>query len=300
MRIDKDECVEIKDSDIVKVKKMGNVIEVCKSNYISTDMPIKKLDSNRYMVKTTGEIKEFCKTKSRAENLDSIRNSFKKLRDLINANFVGGKNELFITLTYAENMTDPKKLYSDFEKFNKKMKYRFKDVDIDYINVVEPQERGAWHCHILYRFNGLETIYIKNKDIADLWGHGFVVVKGIEGCDNIGAYLSAYLGDIELDSDSAIDFIGNTDLDIEIVSKNVDGIEKKFIKGGRLHMYEKGMRIYRKSKGILVPIVEDMVFSDIKKIVGTRDPHYSRNIEIFDNDNKLINRHQYIQYNVKR
>ena len=64
-------------------------------------------------------------------------------------------------------MTDPKKLYTDNEKFMKRVRYFFKDeTTIDYINVVEPQGRGAWHCHFLLRFNDLEKIFIANKKMA--------------------------------------------------------------------------------------------------------------------------------------
>ena len=63
---------------------------------------------------------------------------------MINNNFTGKPNELFVTLTYAKNMTDTKRLYTDMNKFIKRLKYKYKESsDIDYLAVVEPQGRGA-------------------------------------------------------------------------------------------------------------------------------------------------------------
>ena len=51
----------------------------------------------------------------------------------------------------------------------------------------------------LLKFIRLNKIYIPNKKINEMWGNGFVVVKVIkvikQNVDNLGAYLSAYLGD---------------------------------------------------------------------------------------------------------
>ena len=40
--------------------------------------------------------------------------------------------------------------------------------------------RGAWHCHVLLRFNSLDKVYIPNADIAKIWGQGFVSVKAMK------------------------------------------------------------------------------------------------------------------------
>lgn len=300
MKIEKDENIEIGNSDLVVVKKMGNVVEIRKSNFTNSDMPFIKISDKEYIVKDSGEVKEFNKSENKSENLESLRQTFKRLRDLINTNFVGAKNELFITLTYAENMTDTKQLCCDFEKFNKKMKYKYDD--IDYINVVEPQARGAWHCHVLYRFNSLESVFIKNSDISKMWGHGFVTVRALEECDNIGSYLSAYLADIDLNDTSLFDGPVNFDNlnGKKVFEKEVDGETKRFVKGGRLHLYPSKMQLYRVSKGIIKPTLDYCRYSDIKKIVGSTKPHYQKNIVILDDNFKKINRHQYVQYNLKR
>src|SRR5699024_1208881 len=182
---------------------MNHLTEIQYMEKMNNRANIKKLNSDEYVDLKTGEVKEFEKTENRSQSYNSLRQTFKKLRYLINNNFTGKRNELFLTITYAENMTCAIRIYDDIRKFVMCLKYRFKDEStIDYINVVEPQGRGAWHCHVLLRFNELEKIFIPNQKMADLWGHGFVTIKSMKNVDNIGAYLSAYLADLELTNEN--------------------------------------------------------------------------------------------------
>lgn len=288
--------------DEVKVKKMNSIVEVIhlKNENIGGFHKIRKLNKNEYMIVDTGEIRQYVKSENRGQNIEGLKKTFKKIRDLINNNFVGAANELHITLTYAENMQDYKQLYKDFDKFIKRFKYRFK-YDIDYISVVEPQGRGAWHCHLLVRFNGLDKIYIPNDEICSLWGHGFTKTRSLENIDNIGAYLSAYLGDVEVTEETIRDMYQNGYKQIEIKEVEVEGLIKKYIKGGRLHYYPPGINIYRKSKGIKFPEEQYMRFSDVKKIVGSAKPTFTRTVVIRDDlTNQVLNEITYQSYNLKR
>ena len=297
------EAKELKSFDDVKVKKMNNIVEVMhlEKQSLGGLNNVVKLNKNEYMLRDTGEIKEYVKSENRGQNIAGLKKTFKKIRDLINNNFVGASNELHITLTYAENMQDTKKLYKDFDKFMKRFKYRYKH-DVDYICVVEPQGRGAWHCHLLLRFNDLERVYIPNDTIASIWGNGFTHTDSLEGIDNIGAYLSAYLGDIEMTDDVIINILakgGHRHMEIKEVE--IDGIKKKFIKGGRLHHYPPGMNVYRKSKGIKFPSEEYMKFSEAKKIVGSAQPTFSKTIIIKDPEtDRVFNEITYQSYNLNR
>lgn len=243
-----------------------------------------------------GEIKEFeNKAKNRSENINSMYKTLKRLRYLINNNFVGAKNELFITLTYAENMQDTKRLYEDLKTFYKRLRYKYKDISsIDYLNVIEPQRRGAWHCHILMRFNDVKKIFIPNKELADIWGNGFVNVKAINEVDNIGAYLTAYLTDMKLDE---VDpgYLQEYNINSYEI-KAVD--DKKFVKGARLYMYPPGINIYRHSRGIKKPERIDMSYKKAKKYIGAATPTYlgKVNIKKADFENNII----YEYYNTKR
>lgn len=295
--------VTLSKKDIVTVTKMNHIVEVQHMEKMNHKNHIKKLDKDRYVEISTGEIKDFEHSLNRKGNENSLRQTFKKIRYLINNNFTGEGNELHITLTYKDNMTDTKRLYKDFQNFIDRLRYSFKGKStIDYLTVVEPQGRGAWHCHALMRFNELDKVYIKNKELKKMWGQGFVKIKSLKDVDNIGAYLSAYLTDIELDFDKfesgQYDYKDLMNHEREISTKIIDGKEKKFIKGGRLHMYPPGMNIYRNSKGIVPPDRELIRYGEVKKIVGSATPHYQKSYHIQNDD--FENTITFIQYNTKR
>lgn len=283
----------------VRVTKMNHLVEVQHMEFMNRTNHIKKLDKERYVNLKTGEIGEFKQSEVRSDSYNSLLQTFKKLRYLINNNYTGAGNELFITLTYKENMTDRKRLYSDFDKFMKRFRYKYGKIhgSIDYMTVVEPQGRGAWHHHLLIRFNDMKgkKIFIPSNEVAEIWGHGFVNMKSLKDCDNIGAYLCAYLADVELTDEN----IGRAFREKqEVIPKVVDGKEKNFIKGGRLHLYPSGMNLYRKSKGIQMPERQDMKYEDIKKIVGSAEPNYAKRIVVEQDD--FTNTITYEQYNMKR
>jgi hypothetical protein len=295
-RFEKEKGAKITNSSIVKVKKMNHILDVKhvakKCNNFSK---IKKLSKFEYMDLSTGEIIAYNNKDSRVGNIGELYKTFKKIRDLINTNFVGNSNELFITLTYAENMQSQDKLQQDFKLFWRRLKKAYGN-NIDYLNVVEPQERGAYHCHVLARFNDIEKIYIPNDEIYKLWNHGFTTTKATQNIDNIGAYLSAYLSDIEVTPQTKLE------KNSAIIEKDIDGMKKKFIKGARLKYYPAGFNIYRKSKGINEPQEVEMLYRDFKKIVGNKKPQHSTTVTISDEHDidKVLNKISYENYNLKR
>ena len=81
---------------------------------------IRRIDKDTYENLITGEIKKYNHTENRINNIKNLKQTFKRLRDIINTNIVDIKKVLFVTLTYAENITDHKRLYEDFRRFNQK------------------------------------------------------------------------------------------------------------------------------------------------------------------------------------
>lgn len=284
--------IYIDDKDFVVVTEMNHITEVQYMEKRNTGATIKKLNQSEFVVLSTGEVKEFKSNENRSQNENGLRKTFKRLRYLINNNFVGRPNELFITLTYKENMSDVKKLYDDFRKFIQRLQYNFSDYGgLEYLDVIEPQARGAWHHHVLLKFPKKNSVFIENKKLAKIWGHGFVKVNRIHNIDNIGAYLTAYLADIPLDQVEE-DIVG------EVVEKVIDNKTKKIVKGGRLHLYPSGINLYRKSKGIVFPERKTMKYSTAKGKIGDSDMTMESNIFLENDDFK--NHIRFEQYNSKR
>lgn len=322
-----DEARPIKTWEEVRVTQMNHVVEVLRIAIEPKNLGnLRKLNKTEYVNIETGEIFEYKLNENRGQNIAGLKKTFKVIRNIINNNFTGASNELFVTLTYAENMTDTEKLYRDFEVYMKRMRRRYPDVE--YMCIIEPQARGAWHCHVLLKFVGQEKIYINNDDeMALMWGHGWTKTKSLKDVDNIGAYLNAYLTDVEVCEeneqfifdaliknrtawDKVEDEQGNVykikmhdEIKMQIVEKEVieDGqkVKKQYIKGARLHMYPSGMNLYRCSRGIKKPETEKMLYGEAKKIVGPGPANYSRTIDL-NRDGEVINSITYEQYNRRR
>lgn len=92
----------------------------------------------------------------------------------------------FLTLTFAENMQDYKKGRYEFDKFIKRLKTQFENVQ--YIAVPEFQERGAIHFHLLCNLP-----YVDVNALADIWGNGFIKINKIDNIDDVGAYITKYM-----------------------------------------------------------------------------------------------------------
>ena len=128
--------------------------------------------------------------------------------------------------------------------------------------MMEPQGRGAWHAHLLYIWQDMKAPFIPNHEFADLWGHGFVSIKKLDDIDNVGAYLTAYLGDMEL---SEIDWTkwneitrGTTVKQVEMLDDDGQKVTKQVLKGARLNLYPANFNMVRCSRGIKRPIEEMM------------------------------------------
>lgn len=300
MDIKKIDAFQIQGFQNVTVTRMSDhLIEIQHMARKNKKNNIKKLSKDSYVDLGTGEIKDFKKTVNRSQGLNSLRQTFKKLRYLINNNFTGAPNELFICPTYRGELqtNDHIKVGQDYDKFMKTLRRKFKGISsVEAIKVLEPHASGNWHMHILLKFPDVNKVFIPFVDLNEWWGNGTVTVRALKDVDNIGAYVSAYLADVEVPDDKAKNLEGHEDL----IEKEVDGKKKKFLKGARLAFYPTGVNLYSKTKGIKYPARIEMSYDDAKKVVQDTTPHYSRSIEISDSDSDFSNTITYEQYNLKR
>lgn len=286
---------------LVQLKSMGNIFEV-RSMSRKPEMPIKKLDRDYFVKLDTGEVKEFKHAERRIDNLASVSQSLKHMREYINSNVIDPKTALFITLTYEENMQDPQRLYDDFRKFNMRLAYYIKRSGLppyEYIVAIEPQARGSLHAHLLLIF-AEKAPFIPHKKLAAIWGHGFVKIKSLKNVDNIGAYLSAYLGDMELTEAAAAHSTGKKGLKIAEYSDSGKPQRKAIVKGARLRLYPKGFRLFRKSKGIVPPTLQSCTNAEAMQKVKDAALTYEKTIKVTDDSGNICNIINYRHYNKRR
>lgn len=235
------DAIKLYETSQVKFKTAGNTREVQFTAGNNNCCPIQNIFKNKYLDKQTGEIKERKKSLSRYQTPKSVRKSINRLMDLIRCNATEPSYCKWITLTYADVMTDHTKVYEDGKMFLRRLqRYLNKSEEIfdsqksfKRITVAEPQGEShdnSWHLHILLIFDVLAP-YIGNNVIAELWGHGITDTHKVYDADGLALYFKAYLSDLEYEGDENEEDTSNSP---SIVVKNVDGKDKKFIKGERL------------------------------------------------------------------
>lgn len=295
--------------EMVRVKSTGHITELMWVEKRNTKMYIRKVSADEYIDireepdPETGELilHKFNRSNNRAENKAGVAKSLALGRDLLNTNITDVNRCRWVTLTYAENMTDPKRLYEDFKNFNKRLRYKLGE-KYEYIVAMEPQGRGAWHAHVVMIFDH-KAPFIPNHELAEIWGHGFVTVKKLDDVDNVGAYLTAYLGDMDLSDVEN----GNVEVPkgyhdvkvVEVEDDNGEILEKRYIKGGRLHLYPPKFNIFRYSRGIKKPTTEMMRADKAEKKVSADTLTFEKTLKISNGEafESLLN---YRYYNSKR
>ena len=277
----------------VKVITMGNVVEVQYMSRRNSKQTVQMLPGGeQFVICSTGEVKDIEHHKTRKDNKKGLYKTFANARGVINANVTDVSKVRWCTLTYAENMTDPKRLYEDFKKFNMRFQWYCKQHGYskpEYIVMMEPQGRGAWHAHLLYIWQDMKAPFIPNEEFRELWGHGFVRIKKLDNVDNVGAYLTAYLGDMELSEISAAEFEkvskGATVKQVEVEDEDGNKVTKAVLKGARLNLYPSDFKMLRCSKGVKRP-VEEMMYQDAveKKVLGATKTFTSA-VQLTDTEN---------------
>lgn len=216
-----------------------------------------------------GRIKDY-ESEDYLDNREKVLKRAKRdLRRLINANVGKYGNQFttkFVTLTFGDNVTDLKVANYEFEKFKKRLNYLIwetKKANLKYSVVIEFQERGAIHYHmIIYNMP-----FVKHKVIEKTWGNGFVWINKIDQVDNVGAYVAEYLGD----------------------SGKGQGREKE---DNRL----KGKKSYFNARGLFKPeeITDKKKVEALRQALPEQNKTYSAQF-----DNEHLGQITYKQYNIK-
>lgn len=281
-KIDSEKVKPPKDATVI-VTKMGNTTELQYMSLYNAQGKIKKLSEKEYVVVETGEIKPFeKKAETRADAVNSLKKTMKRIRELITTNITDFHKVKWCTLTYKENMTDTKKLYQDFRKFNQRFRHYLRKQGIEspeYIAVSEPQLRGAWHLHVLYIWKNSPAPFIKNDIFSTIWGHGFTKIQALKD-DNVASYLCAYLSDLELDEEMQTYFPDDSRITRTVT--DLHGKEKRIAKGMRMYLYPPKFNIIRYSKGIKKPEKTMMSYGEALSLVKGQELKYETAYHLSD------------------
>lgn len=255
----------------------------------------------QFVVCSTGEVFDCQKGETRADNKKGLYKTFANARAIINANVTDVSKVRWCTLTYAENMTDPKRLYTDFRDFNKRFQRYCEKNGLghpEYIVMMEPQGRGAWHAHLLYIWQDRKAPFISNATLRELWGQGFVKIKKLDNCDNVGAYLTAYLGDMELSeiNQKGVEVINAKSVKEVEIEENGKKFKKTIVKGARLDLYPANFNMLRYSQGCVKPTESMMTQAEAQKKVSGATKTFQSAVQLLDpanNYDSVIIKEQY-------
>ena len=139
---------------------------------------------------------DFTKKKKSERRLDSIARSRQLIYDIVQSNLgVFSNPPIFVTLTFKENITDLKLANTYFRAGIRRLNTFF-SLKLVYLSVVEFQERGAIHYHVIF-FN---LPYIPVKKFEKIWSMGYTNIKAIKRVKNLSAYVCKYLTKETLDN----------------------------------------------------------------------------------------------------
>jgi len=145
-----------------------------------------------YIRGTSAEPKRKAIEKAVTRRRDSIFRSRKRLVRKVLSNSVGQK-PLFFTFTYASNMCDRSQAVSDTKALIDSLRVLWSK--IEYVYVLERQQRGAWHTHML--IFGYE--YLDVRAVRAIWQECIqekarVHVVATNNAKHTAFYLAKYMG----------------------------------------------------------------------------------------------------------
>lgn len=230
---------------------------------------MQKLDSNTGLNLETGEVIEFKRSQNRSQRMCDFKRSLSNLRDIIKLNVVDLEKCFFITLTYEDNISDREVLKKDFNNFIRKFRRRFGNCE--YINVVEYQNRGALHCHLIVIFDEIPTFTITNDDIKKCWKHGSVNIGTVTSAEADAKYLTNFLFEYKEEKEN-LDYIFKT---------------KKQRKSERVCYYPSHSRLFNCSQGIKRPeVIKNIPYNEAISMFDSIE--LTNALSIYNDDGNIV------------
>lgn len=183
-------------TDTVKIKKIGNEIEIHSLTACNKCPIVKRLCKGKHINTITGEIINDKIIEHRGEAMTSLRASNIKLADIIKANALDINHILLLTLTYREKQFDVKKIQRDFKTFIKHLRlHTTRFGQIEYVSVRELYaDQCNYHIHALLFFNQSQyDVFISADIIEKLWKHGTISIGQAHNTAQVYHYLTPHI-----------------------------------------------------------------------------------------------------------
>lgn len=236
----------IRDDENVKVNIFlnANRVEIRNSSNQSNNLlKFKKIKDNKFVDIETGEIRQYKINEHKSE--ESLKKSLKKAKLILQNNFFGRKNELFITLTYADLTYDIDAINRDFKNFWKKLKRRNKN--LEYFYVIEFQNRNCAHMHLLIKDMSGKSLFIEEQEIRKLWGKGYIFVEKTNK-----RIIEEYFY-------------------FDYSKSNIENLIDYMVKEETKEMIPSNKKVYSKSRGIVAPKTVTMKSGEAEKMLNEKN-----------------------------
>ncbi len=212
---------------IVYRTDLGNSSKIVSmSNNSTSGSCIKKLSKYEYIDTRTGERKYYDLDKP--TDIKDVKRKVRKYEELVIYNFTGGKNELFITLTCRDKITDLKVIKDRYKEFLKNIQTDYKGLEC--IALFETTSNSYWHIHLFLKYvDTSKVLTIPHQDLLNkYWTYGYVhIIRNFNTFKNLG--------------------------------HSKDSRQEKL---ERLTNFPKGFRMYLKTRGIKTPPKEKIPYKD--------------------------------------
>lgn len=248
---------------IVYRTDLGNSSKIVSmSNNSTSGSCIKRIDKYRYLDKRDNKIKYYDLDKP--VNIKDVKRKVRKYEEIVMYNFQGGKNELFITLTCRDKITDLKVIKDRYKEFLKNIQTDYKGLEC--IALFETTSNSYWHIHLFLKYvDTSKVLTIPHQDLLNkYWTYGAVhIIRNFNTFKSLG--------------------------------HSKDSRQEKL---ERLTNFPKGCRMYSKTKGIKTPPKEMKQFKDCPEFkssdysITSADTYMIRNEET----DKIVNAITTIMY----
>ena len=237
---------------VVKVTRYdvtGNIEILDASNQQNGLDGIEKISKDKYYDTKTNTTKAYKLNKNKSQ--ESIKKSMRNLKRKLKNNFAGNRNELFVTLTTENTITDVEEMKYYFKQFWDRLKSIYDGLEYAYI-IEQHSKRDGWHFHMLLKDMNNKKIYIPNSTIEALWNKGYTKTSKITSNPKYN----------NLDEAEYIDSI---DDGISLIDETfgINKVISYMTKTRSKNNLPKGTRCYETSRGLKSPKIERLLYSEI-------------------------------------